>query len=155
VKNKEIEADFELNIASIIDCFTVLITYLLLSASFITLGIFDVTVAVPSAVEATPPPIPPELTLTIGVHRNNDLKIETEGKETGSFTINNARGLQDLEALEKYLKQVKEKFPKLDSAMVTAEDTTEYKELVKTIETTRKTLPQVALSADLDGKKGT
>ena len=40
------ETDFELNLASIIDCFTVLITYLLVSASFISLGILDVSVPV-------------------------------------------------------------------------------------------------------------
>jgi biopolymer transport protein ExbD len=156
VKKKELEADFELNIASIIDCFTVLITYLLLSASFITLGIFDVTVASTAPAETTAvPPASQELTLTIGVQSNNDLKLETEGKETNSFTIPGHEGAQNLEALEDYLKKIKQKYPSLESAMVTAEDTTLYKELVKTVEVTRKTLPQVALSADLTIQRGT
>ena len=35
------EQDFELNITSIIDCFTVLIAFILTSASFISIGIID------------------------------------------------------------------------------------------------------------------
>ena len=37
--------DFELNLASLIDCFTVLITFLLASASFLSVGILDAGVA--------------------------------------------------------------------------------------------------------------
>jgi biopolymer transport protein ExbD len=41
-KSQEQETDFELNITPIVDCFTVLITFLLMSASAIALGVYQV-----------------------------------------------------------------------------------------------------------------
>src|SRR3989338_6075956 len=37
--------DFELNLASIIDCFTVLVTFLLASSAFLSIGILDAGIA--------------------------------------------------------------------------------------------------------------
>ena len=59
------DSDFELNLASIIDCFTVLITYLLVTASFITLGILDVTVT--SSLASTEQTHSPDVMLTVGI----------------------------------------------------------------------------------------
>jgi len=147
MSKKEIDPDFELNIASIIDCFTVLITYLLVSASFITLGMFDVTVASHSPSDVVDS-VPPPLTVTIGILKNFEIKVSTEGSENNSYKIPQKEGGMDLESLTANLQKLKERFPKLEAAMITAEDTVDYKELVKTVEATRATFPQVALSAD-------
>ena len=40
-----VELDFDLNLAPIIDCFTVLITFLLISASYISINIIEASVA--------------------------------------------------------------------------------------------------------------
>jgi biopolymer transport protein ExbD len=45
LKHGEFEQDFELNIASIIDCFVVLIAFVLVSTSFFSIGIIDAEVA--------------------------------------------------------------------------------------------------------------
>src|ERR1700722_16150519 len=101
-KKREIEIDFELNIASVIDCFTVLIVYLLLSASFITLGVLDVQVAaatndgqetIPDTAAAV------KLTMTIGVQGNNDIKIKTEGTDSKTYNIPSKNGAKDFETL--------------------------------------------------------
>lgn len=49
--------DVELNIVPIIDCFTVLITYLLITASFLSLSAFDVELAINGEV-ASPAELP-------------------------------------------------------------------------------------------------
>jgi biopolymer transport protein ExbD len=153
MKKKEIDPEFELNIASIIDCFTVLITYLLLSASFITLGIFDVTVASsspPDKVDTTTPP--PKLTVTIGLLKNNDIRLNTDGSETSKVEIPNKDGSGDFDVLTANLQRIKEKFPDLSAAMITAEDSVNYREVVKAVAVTRATLPQIALSAEMDNQ---
>ena len=47
--------DFELNLASMIDCFTVLIAFLLASSSFLSIGALDVSVIGASAPQDNPP----------------------------------------------------------------------------------------------------
>ncbi|RYZ61531.1 MAG: hypothetical protein EOP09_19835, partial [Proteobacteria bacterium] len=50
--------EFDLNLAPIIDCFTVLITFLLVSASFLSVSIFDAGFTpVEQMGDTTPPPI--------------------------------------------------------------------------------------------------
>jgi biopolymer transport protein ExbD len=154
VKKKELETDFELNIASIIDCFTVLITYLLLSASFISLGIFDITVPTHTASESAPQPSS-EISLSIGVKQNHDIEIEVQGTETATLKVSEQNGKQDIVDLKNQLVKIKEKYPNLESAVISGDDTSLYKELVKTVDTTRKIFPHVALSADLDTGPGT
>lgn len=57
--------DFDINLAPIIDCFTVLITFMLVSASFLAIGIFDagVEAAGTSAANTKPPAVHLELSL--------------------------------------------------------------------------------------------
>ena len=45
--------DFDLNLAPIIDCMTVLITFMLASASFLSIGILDAGVAAAGATAVT------------------------------------------------------------------------------------------------------
>ena len=150
------EMDFELNLASIIDCFTVLITYLLVSASFISLGVLDVTVAVPAQSQetaATPPP--PKLTVSIELATGDSLMVRTTGAETKDFAIPAKNGAWDFEAMGAYLADLKGRYPQLDSAMVSADDRVAYKEVVKTVEAARAQLPHIALGTDQIGQWAT
>jgi biopolymer transport protein ExbD len=52
------EIDFELNLAPIIDCLVVLITFTLISASFLSVAVFDYGAAPNSASQSsTTPPV--------------------------------------------------------------------------------------------------
>jgi biopolymer transport protein ExbD len=55
--------DVELNLAPIIDCLTVLITFMLISASFLSIGILEASVAGPNP-NSKPPEVAAELKLT-------------------------------------------------------------------------------------------
>jgi biopolymer transport protein ExbD len=143
------EQDFELNLASIIDCFTVLITYLLVSASFITLGTFDVTVATPSdQAEETDPP-PPEVSLAIRLAEDSGLELELSGREQRRLEVPaRSPGSIDLDGLDARLQELKNAYPALDGAQVSAHDTVRYRNLVQVIEHSRAVLPKVALSGE-------
>jgi biopolymer transport protein ExbD len=143
-KRGDAPQDIELNIASIIDCFVVLITYLLISASFISLGVLDVSVATPvpptnsSAAGASD-------SLTIELAKDKGVQVSISGKSSAQFSIPPKDGSLDFERLQQQLAEVKQKWPDLQSALVTADNTAEYKELVKVIETARSAVPSVSL----------
>jgi biopolymer transport protein ExbD len=143
--------DFELNIASIIDCFTVLITYILVSASFISLGVLTVTVA--SVSEAsTPEPeiIEPEAHLSVLIQSDQSLTLQIESQDVTQnaiITIPIKNGQKDLDALSEQLSEMKERFH-LDNVLVSGADDVAYKHLVAVVAQVEKILPHVALSAE-------
>jgi biopolymer transport protein ExbD len=138
--------DFDLNLAPIIDCFTVLITYLLVSASFITLGLLDVTVAA-SAPSASSAP-PPSMSLNLRLRQGGLIEVQTEGSERNSIRIPALGGQWDIAALSEQLKQIKERNPALETGLIGADEGIRYGELVRVVEASKVVLPNVALSAE-------
>src|SRR5947208_300860 len=90
------EQDFELNIASVIDCFTVLITYLLVSASFISISALDIDVAgVGDAPQSEPPPV----SIAVQLEDNRSLTIKITGAEKNEWVVDAKDGNWDLDSL--------------------------------------------------------
>src|SRR4051812_5233414 len=116
------DTDFELNIAPIVDCLTVLITYLLASATFISLGMMSVTL--PSFNDEFSPADRPEVTLTIQILQNKTVSIVSEGADSSKHRLGGT-GPQQMAALKQYLQTFKSRFPKLDGVVVSAEDSVE------------------------------
>src|SRR4051794_7527581 len=73
--------DVDLNLAPIIDCFTVLITYMLVSASFISLTVFDVGVAATGEATSAPAAAPtdPPVSMTLSVKASKMIEIKLSG----------------------------------------------------------------------------
>jgi len=128
--------DFDLNLAPIIDCFTVLITFMLASASFISISLFDAGF---TPAEAVGDPNPPPITVTLDLKKNGSLRVVTEGKLNSTNTFANPD-----EAAEA-LRQLKEKYPGVESMTITADQEVEYEAIVKTMEKTRKYMPGMVL----------
>src|ERR1700735_826469 len=109
------DQDFELNIASIIDCFTVLITYMLISASFISLGVLDVTDLTPRASgDITPDP---QVSLVLEVMKDHDVLLKLNGGQSASVTVPAKDGEVDRDAMSVQLDQIKQKYPALEAAV--------------------------------------
>lgn len=136
--------DFELNLASIIDCLTVLITFVLASASFLSIGLLDAGVAAAGATAATDSK-PPEVNLTVELGKDHAMTVKIGGKSTSTTQIPAKAGAWDQEALAQNIATLKQKWPELNAAVLTAGDATEYRDVVKTMETIRKTVPAVLL----------
>src|ERR1051325_9357420 len=106
--------DVDLNLAPIIDCFTVLITYLLVSASFISLSIFDVGIS--ASGEAAPgqaPPVPPlSVILQLKVSKGIDLKVSGGPQNVNlTFPIGaNRQSAWDTDTLALKLQEVQRKW---------------------------------------------
>jgi biopolymer transport protein ExbD len=136
--------DFELNLASIIDCFTVLIAFMLATASFLSIGVLDAGVAAAGAESKNggePPPVQVSLTL----QQDHRIRIEVSGKESRKEALDPAKEGYDLPSLQIRLQAIKGRWPKLEAATLQADPNVEYQEVVRAMEATRRTLPAVLL----------
>ncbi len=128
--------DFDLNLAPIIDCFVVLITFMLASASFLSISIFDAGF---TPTEAQGDPTPPPLTVALDLKKNGSLQVITKGKLNSTSTFANP------DEVAEALRQLKEKYPGVESMTITADAEVEYESIVKAMEKTRKYMPGMVL----------
>jgi biopolymer transport protein ExbD len=148
------EGDFDLNIAPIVDCFTVLIAYLLVSMSFISLGIFDVGVAATGdpAQAIAQPETPPEIPLTLSIAMAEAGKIEIH--LTGGIahldqttTLDSKPDGYDLNQLKARLGQMMQSYPDIKEANLSADPTVKYKAIVQVVEAVKVEVPKVFLAS--------
>ncbi len=143
--------DFDINLAPIIDCFTVLITFLLASASFLAIGIFDSSVAVPGATNKTQ-----AVSVRVDVELGSQFEIAfklsgappAKGKEKDGNYVKKLPALNGkwntvllLEEIEK----VQKAWPNTGSMVLSAGDDIEYVHIVKVMETMRTKVPNILL----------
>lgn len=141
--------DVELNLAPIIDCFTVLITYLLVTASFLTLSSVDVGVSATGTAPAVPDVGPPPMVMTLELKANNEMAIQIRGGNlTKQFDLNVASnsGTWNMGDLDAKLQQVQAKWPALNEVSVSADPTVVYKDIVTVIHEIQKIMPKVYIS---------
>jgi biopolymer transport protein ExbD len=144
--------EVELNLAPIIDCFTVLITYLLVTASFLTLTAMDVSVAATNDSKA-PPPVTNEkpLSMTMDLNAGGDVLIKVSGGDLTSdykATIAAVNGEWNAEQLDSLLEKIHGRWADLKEVSLNAAPTVKYKTIVNLINETQKTISKVYLSAD-------
>lgn len=136
--------DFELNLASIIDAFTVLIAFMLASASFLSIGVLDAGVAAAGAQASSS--APPAINLTVEIGRSGKLALKVSGKVTSTHNVAaGADGKPNYKGLTEQLAAIKGKYADVAAVTLNADNTTEYKDVVKAMEEIRKTIPVVML----------
>ena len=141
----ETEQDFELNLASIIDCFTVLITFMLASASFLSIGIMDAGIA---AGAPSTTGIPPAVQVSIELKPDHAMQIVVTGhsaKVGSKQTLLAKSDTWDYEGMAHLLQGYKSQWPDLNGATLIAENTVQYQDVVRAMDQTRKVLPAVLL----------
>src|SRR5450759_4468663 len=96
--------EVELNITPIIDCFTVLITFLLASASFLSIGFFEVyTPGTTASAQTLEPDV--EVVLKVGANQTVEMKLKGKRNSVAHFAVNDP---QALEKLEKEIENIKD-----------------------------------------------
>jgi biopolymer transport protein ExbD len=122
----------ELQLVSMIDIFTVLVTFLLMTAIFSRTVVLDLKL--PSN-NASFPELPKGLNLEVIV-RSNELEIADRG--TGPLrTLPNTERGYDLDGLTEYLQFVKSRYPDKTEATILLEPQTPYNTLVQVMDRTR------------------
>jgi biopolymer transport protein ExbD len=142
------DQDCEINLASIIDCFTVLITYLLVSASFISLSQFDVGVAMPvfNPTEAAPTgQLDPALSITIEVRDDLSVELATSGALERKEVIPAQDGKVGVAGIQAKIEKLLATYPTTKAALLTAEKKVKYREIIRVVEGLKSRLPELAL----------
>jgi biopolymer transport protein ExbD len=122
----------ELLLVPMIDIFTVLVTFLLMTAVFSRTVILQLNLPPPNTVFRDPPP-----GLQLEVMVRKDL-LQVADRNTGPLaTIPNTPGGYDYGALTDYLKRVKAKFPEKTDATILLESDTPYDTLVQVMDRVR------------------
>jgi biopolymer transport protein ExbD len=122
----------ELQLVSMIDIFTVLVTFLLMTAIFSRTVVLDLRL--PSN-NASFPELPKGLNLEVIVH-DDSLIVADRGTGPLHTLPNTAKGY-DLDGLTEYLKFVKSRYPDKTEATILLEPQTPYDTLVQVMDRTR------------------
>jgi biopolymer transport protein ExbD len=136
--------DFELNLASIIDCLTVIIAFLLMSSSFVSFGAMDTAVAVPQAGAPATPSSDDSKSVTLTVKLVGEDKVEWEvtsgpdARAREKKTLARAGLLGELEG-------AKTRYPGLQGVVLSAAPRIPYQQLIQAMDDTRKVFPAVIL----------
>jgi len=137
--------DIELPLAPIIDCFVVLISFLLISAAYVSVGIFSADVAI---VEQTsnPSEVTTGIMASLEVAENGDYKIVLSGDVNETYDVPKSGSVSDQkEVLDSKLKELKTKYETVKNITLKAANTIPYKDLVNAMEVARIYYPQILL----------
>jgi len=122
----------QLLLVPMIDIFTVLVTFLLMTAVFSRTVILELKLP-PANAEFTPPP--PGLQLEVIVRKDSLLVSDRNSGPLAPFP--NISGSYDFDGLSKYLQQVKSKFPDKTEATVLLEPDIPYDTVVQVMDRIR------------------
>jgi len=126
-------ADPELNIIPMIDIFTVLVTFLLMTAVFSRIVVLNL--GLPVATSTAPLEQIQDLKLEVIV-RPASLEVADQG--TGKLAeLPMIDGMHDLKGLSEYLQRVKARFPDKTQATILMQADTPYDTLVQLMDTLR------------------
>lgn len=131
--------DFDINLAPIIDCFTVLITFMLASASFLAIGIFESTLPGPAAASAEPQPNSILLEAELTMSKEIQLRISGKAKLTKKLPAKS--GEYDVAGLLSEIENAKRRFPQTNSLILSAADDVEYLQVIRMMEALK---PQIS-----------
>ncbi|OFZ73847.1 MAG: hypothetical protein A3K03_01145 [Bdellovibrionales bacterium RIFOXYD1_FULL_44_7] len=135
--------DFDLNLAPILDCFVVLIAFVMISTSFAAVGILDAGVAAGGETELKTEV--PSVRIAVELQKNHRFLIKLTGKENRQISVGAAGNDWDHVALKQQLDEVKHKYPTATGAVISAADSVKYDEVVSSMDQVRKTFPAVML----------
>ena len=127
--------DFELNLAPIIDCFTVLIAFLLATASFLSIGFLEAGAAAQRAGSG------------VVQEPRSILRVRLIGHgEAAEFELSGKKLRLPVAELESRSQEWKNAHPNLETATLEADDAVEYRAVVEAMEKLRAAIPTIQLS---------
>ena len=144
--------DFDLNLAPIIDCFVVLIAFVMISSAFASIAILDAGVSAGGdSVKSMSPSV--QVTISLRSDFGATLKIASlnkikKTKGASEIVFPATHGLASGEwppKLTDALIQLKRDWPELHSATLVADNSVPYQSVVNAMDLVRKYIPDVLL----------
>jgi len=134
--------DFELNLAPIIDCLVVLIAFLLVSASFLSITLLDAGV---EAQSSSVQQIPPSISIEVKLLANSVLQLTVQGKENLTQNIKAGPESRNYDELIEVLQKLKAKWNDVNALTLTGQDDVSYEEMIQAMDQLRKIYPVITL----------
>ena len=142
--------DEDVNVAPVIDCFTAIIAFMLVSATFLAIGVLDAAVNIGTAPDNTQSKVPP-LAITLKLYKSKTIVFKYVGASSGQLTISPRGGDWDVETLKSRLNQYKRRFPTLQGVTINPTDGTDYEGIIKTMAAAQTVVPGALLGGFEDG----
>lgn len=133
--------DVEINLAPVIDCLTVLIVYTIISASFLSLGVFQTTVPSESSSQAQLA----EVQVRVDINTNHTIDMSISGTEKKSETLAAHGDDWDFSALANRLESLKNRSHSLNTMTLAAQTGVTYRDVVRAVEQSKRVLPNIVL----------
>lgn len=143
-RRKRQHQDFALNIVPVLDCFTILVAFMLASGTYVAIGALEVSVAAegPEAAPSTPPPA----NLTVSVREGGSISFKVEGESPSEQTFPAREGgRSDLAALSQALAEARTRWPKVKTVTLITGAEVPYQTMVRVLEATRVSHPEIAV----------
>jgi biopolymer transport protein ExbD len=121
--NNNNSQEVDLNITPIIDCFTVLITFMLASASFLSIGFFEASTPGTAVAPGSSEP-DTEAVLRVKSDHTAELKIKGKKNLTLSFQLANK---DSMKALNQEIQKLTTEQLNVGQVLVSADDDVDYK----------------------------
>jgi biopolymer transport protein ExbD len=119
--------EIELNITPIIDCFTVLITFLLASACFLNIGFFDTEISGSGTRNSGPAPASELIARALGNHR---IELQWKGHRKERLRLD-LKKTEDRERMRSEMAQIKRSPGFMQQILVTATEKAPYANLAE------------------------
>lgn len=142
-KSGRIGQDFDLNLAPIIDCFTVLIAFMLASASYLAIGILDTNPSTPG--QPGPNAKPPSINLEVALEPSHRIQIRISGKEKLDKALPAVKDDWDFKSLVEEVTRAKKAWPDTQTLILSATDETAYEEVIRAMDVLKPVIPNIAL----------
>lgn len=141
---QERNPDFDLNLAPIIDCLTVLITFMLASASFLAVGLLDASAPTVGPSQAGMQPA--SVMISVKLNSQNYIDVQVSGKRALVRRIEPGMGRElDTNALTSVMSDIKRDYPEYNHVILTPLDDVSYVQVVKAMEAIRGQIPSILL----------
>jgi biopolymer transport protein TolR len=135
--------DFDLNIVPIVDCLTILVTFMLAAGVYTSVAMLDVKVsggpvsAVPASRSA--------VDLSVELREDLSLHLKVSGQESRSAEFPARESRPDGTALAEVLVGLKARFPEVRSVTLVAHRESPYQEVITVMDAVRGSHPDVVL----------
>ena len=135
--------EFDVNLAPIIDCLVVLISFMLASATFLSIGLLDAGVSAvgSGASEGPPPPV----RIVVDLQKNFTMSLKVSGEMEIKNSIESLAGVWNFVQLKETLDGLKQKYPQVSVLTLSADDSIEYQEVIRALEAIGKSKYEVLL----------
>ena len=135
------DATFDLNLAPMMDMLVSIVPFMLLSVSFLTVMLINVTLPVPvaQALEQDRKDQKREVVIKVNISQKSSFNVEVKdiSGAVSRYSIASSGGQLDYKSLHKKLVEVKSRFPKIFRIEVNPDAGVDFKAMVETMDAAR------------------